>query len=158
MCWLRTASFWLRWISFDLYWPHVRFMGPSKPSSPVITLWNHPSLLRGGLLDGKWGNPRWRLGGTIIGGQDFILGAGAQFRVRRDFMSSCCTWDPRDQVYDVLVKFFPAGCTPIRVTLTLSDMSDRLSLLSSHSMFCYIGWMIQRMIIVMLSCWLLYLL
>jgi hypothetical protein len=46
----------------------------------------------------------------------------------------------------------PVGCTPIRITVTLSDMSDRLSLLSSHSMFCCIDGMDQRMLImVMLS-------
>jgi hypothetical protein len=33
--------------------------------------------------------------------------------------------------------------------MTLSDMSDRLSLLSSHSMFCYIGWMVQMMAMIM---------
>jgi hypothetical protein len=37
--------------SFDLYWPHVRFMGPDKPSSPVTTLSNRTSLLGGGLLE-----------------------------------------------------------------------------------------------------------
>jgi hypothetical protein len=30
----------------------------------------------------------------------------------------------------------PAECTPIQITMTLSDMSDRLPLQSSHSMFC----------------------
>jgi hypothetical protein len=43
----------------------------------------------------------------------------------------------------------PAVCTPIRIAATLSDMSDRLSLLSSHSMFCYIGWMDSRMVMVL---------
>jgi hypothetical protein len=32
----------------------------------------------------------------------------------------------------------PIGCTPIRITVTLSDMSDHLSLLSSRSMFYFI--------------------
>jgi hypothetical protein len=36
----------------------------------------------------------------------------------------------------------PAGCTPIRIAATLSDMSDRLPLQSSRSMFCYIGWIV----------------
>jgi hypothetical protein len=35
----------------------------------------------------------------------------------------------------------PAGCTPIRTVMTLSDMSDRLSLLPSHSM-SYCIWMV----------------
>jgi hypothetical protein len=40
-------------VSFDLYRPHVGFMGTSKPSSPVTTLSNRPSLLRGDLLEGE---------------------------------------------------------------------------------------------------------
>jgi hypothetical protein len=33
-----------------------------------------------------------------------------------------------------------AGCTPIQITATLSHMSDRLSLLLSHSIFyCIVG-------------------
>jgi hypothetical protein len=32
----------------------------------------------------------------------------------------------------------PVGCTPIRIVMTLSDMSDRLSLQLSSSMFCCI--------------------
>jgi hypothetical protein len=40
----------------------------------------------------------------------------------------------------------PTGCTSIQITATLSDMSDRLSLLSSHSMFCYIDGMDYRML------------
>jgi hypothetical protein len=39
-----------------------------------------------------------------------------------------------------------AVCTPIRITATLSDMSDCFSLLSSRSMFCYIGWMVEMMV------------
>jgi hypothetical protein len=35
----------------------------------------------------------------------------------------------------------PVGCTPIQITATLSNMSDRLSLLSSRSMFCFIDGM-----------------
>jgi hypothetical protein len=35
----------------------------------------------------------------------------------------------------------PAGCTSIQIAATLLDMSDGLSLLSSHSMSCCIRWM-----------------
>jgi hypothetical protein len=35
----------------------------------------------------------------------------------------------------------PAGCTSIQITMTLSDMSDPLSLLSTHSLFCFIDGM-----------------
>jgi hypothetical protein len=38
--------------------------------------------------------------------------------------------------------YSPAGCIPIRITTTLSDMSDRLSLLSSRSMSCCIDDMV----------------
>jgi hypothetical protein len=36
---------------------------------------------------------------------------------------------------------FPVGCTPIRIVMTLSDMSDHLSLLLSHSMSYWIDGM-----------------
>jgi hypothetical protein len=39
--------------------------------------------------------------------------------------------------------------TSIRIVVTLSDMSDHLSLLSSCSMSCCIGGMVQRMVMVM---------
>jgi hypothetical protein len=42
----------------------------------------------------------------------------------------------------------PAECTLIQIATTLSDMSDRLSLLSSRSISCFIGWMVQRMIMI----------
>jgi hypothetical protein len=38
---------------FNLYSPHVRFMGLDKPSNTVTTLSNRPSLLQGGLLEGE---------------------------------------------------------------------------------------------------------
>jgi hypothetical protein len=120
---------------------------------------NCPSQLRGGLLYEEWGNPGWWLGRTIVGGggQDFILGAGAQFRLSRDFTDGCRTWDLRGHAYDVLVRYLPAGCAPIWITMMLLDMSDRLPLQSSHSMFCCSNGMDYRMMImVMLSWWLLY--
>jgi hypothetical protein len=41
----------------------------------------------------------------------------------------------------------PIGCTPIQIAITLSDISDRLSLLSSCSMYCCIDGMDWRMLI-----------
>jgi hypothetical protein len=82
-------------------------MGADKPSSPITTLSNRPSLLRGGLLEGEWGSPGWWPGQTIVGGQDFIPRAGAQFQLSRDFVDCCCIWDPRGYSYDMLVRFFP---------------------------------------------------
>jgi hypothetical protein len=96
-------------VSFDLYWPHVRFVSPDKPSSPVTTLLNRPSLLWGGLLEGEWDNLGWRLGRTIAGGggQDFILRVGAQIWLSKDFAHGCHMWDLRGHAYNVLVRFFP---------------------------------------------------
>jgi hypothetical protein len=92
---------------FDLYWPHVKFMSPGKPSRPVTTLSNRTSLLQGGLLEGEWGSAGQRSGQMIAGGQDFISGAGTQVRLSRDFTNGCCMWDPRGHAHDVLVRFFP---------------------------------------------------
>jgi hypothetical protein len=53
LCRLRTTLFWPRWQSL-ICTDHVSgFMGPAKPHSPVTNLLNHPSLLRGGLLEGE---------------------------------------------------------------------------------------------------------
>jgi hypothetical protein len=79
--------------SFNLYWPHVGYMGPGKPNSTATTLSSRPSLLWGGLLEGEWGSLGWRLGRTIAGGQDIIFGAGAQIWLSRDFIDGCHTWD-----------------------------------------------------------------
>jgi hypothetical protein len=124
--------------------------GPSKPNSPVTILSNHPSLLRGCLLEGEWGNPERRSGRSIAGGQDLNPRAGAQFWLSRDFTDGCHTWDPRCKAYDVLVRFSPVGCTLIQIAVTLSDMSDCLSLLSSRSMSYCIGWMVWRMIMLII--------
>jgi hypothetical protein len=141
LCWLKTASFWPRWARFDLYWPYVRFTGPGKPSSPVTTLSNRHSLLWDGLLEGEWDNPRWWSGRTIGRGQDFFPRVGAQIPLSRDSADGCCTWNQQAKHTMCWLGSFPAGCTPIQITVTLSDMSDHLSLLSSHSMFYYIDGM-----------------
>jgi hypothetical protein len=83
------------------------FMGPGKPSSLVTTLLNRTSLLRGGLLEGEWGSPGWRVGWTITGSQDFVLGVGVWFQLSREFADVYRTWDSRGHTYDVLVRFFP---------------------------------------------------
>jgi hypothetical protein len=93
--------------SLDLYWSHVMFMGPGKPCSPVTTLLNCPSLLRGGLLEGDWGSLGWQPGRTITRSQAFILGAETQFWLSRDFTDGCRMWDLWGHMYDVSVKFFP---------------------------------------------------
>jgi hypothetical protein len=83
------------------------FMESGKPSSLVTTFLNHTSLLRGGLVEGEWGSPKWQSSWMIAVSQDFIPGAGAQFWLSNDFAESCHMWDPRGHTYDVLVRFFP---------------------------------------------------
>jgi hypothetical protein len=53
MCRLRTMLFWPRWQVLICIDRMLGFMGPDKHSSPVATSSNHPSLLRGGLLEGE---------------------------------------------------------------------------------------------------------
>jgi hypothetical protein len=43
----------------------------------------------------------------------------------------------------------PAGCTLIQIATTLSDTSNRLPLLSSHSMSCCIDGLIYMVVMVM---------
>jgi hypothetical protein len=52
----------------------------------------------------------------------------------------------------------PTGCIPIQITMILSDMSDRLLLLSSRSMSCCIDGIgledvVYGYIIMMITCW-----
>jgi hypothetical protein len=91
-----------------IYTDHMSdIMGPDKSSSLVTILSNCMSLLRGGLVEGEWGSLGWRLGQTIAGIQDFILGAVARFQLCMDFMEGCHMWDPRGHTYNVLVRLFP---------------------------------------------------
>jgi hypothetical protein len=126
LCRLRTALFWPQWASLELYWSHVRFMGPRKSRSLITTLSNCTSLLEGGFMEGKWGSPGWQPSQTIVENQDFIRGAGARFRPSRDFAEGCHMQDQRGHAYDVLLGSYHTGCTPIRIAVTLSDMSDQL--------------------------------
>jgi hypothetical protein len=63
----------------------------------------------------------------ITRSQDFILGAGDQLRLSRDFMDGCCTWDFGSRTHDMLSGSSPVEYISIRVTMTLSNMSGRLS-------------------------------
>ncbi len=119
------------------------FIGPGKPSSLVTTLLNHPSLLRGSLLEAEWGSLEWRPGWALLGAKtssreqrlDFdLVGTSPKVFVRETPGATRMSCQSGSST---------VGCISIWVTMTLSDMSDRLSLLSSHSMFCYIGWMVQ---------------
>jgi hypothetical protein len=53
LCRLRTMSFWPQWQALICTDHLPGFIGLDKPSSPVTTLSNHPSLLQGGLLEGE---------------------------------------------------------------------------------------------------------
>jgi hypothetical protein len=48
LCRLRTTSFWPWWQALFCTGCMSGFMGPDKPGSPVVTLLNCTSLLRGG--------------------------------------------------------------------------------------------------------------
>jgi hypothetical protein len=104
---LRTTLFWPWWASFDLYWLHVGFLGPDKPSSLLTALSNCPSLLRHGLVEGEWGSLGWWPGRMIAGSEDFIPGARTRFQLSRDLAEGCRMWNTRDHTYGVLVRFFP---------------------------------------------------
>jgi hypothetical protein len=85
-------------------------------------------------LEVEWGSLGWRLGRMIAGNQDFIPRARTQFWSSRGFAEGCRTWHLRGHAYDVLLGFSPAGCIPIWITATPSDMSDRLLVV------CFDGW------------------
>jgi hypothetical protein len=133
-CWLRTASFWPRWQALICTGRMSGFMGPDKPSSLVTTSSNHTSLLWGALLEGQWGSLGWRLGWASLGaktasqeqGPNFDLVGTSYIVVISEILRVVYTvrWSGSS----------PAGCILIRIATTLLDMSDRLSLLSSHSM------------------------
>jgi hypothetical protein len=89
------------------------FMGPDKPSS----FYNY------------------FVESYIPRGQDFIPGAGAQVRLSRDMQMVVIRKTPRVTHTACWSSSSLVWCTLIRVTSTLLDMSDRLSLLSSLSMF-----------------------
>jgi hypothetical protein len=127
VCRLRIASFWPRWQAL-IYTDHLSgFMGCGRPSSLVTTLSNRTSLLWGGLLEGEWGSPGWRPGQASLGIKTSSLEQGPNFdlvgiswmvviRETSGVTRTTC-WSSSS----------PAGCTPIWIVVTLSDMSDRLS-------------------------------
>jgi hypothetical protein len=55
-----------------------------------------------------------------------MIGVEARFRPCRNFAEGCCTWDLRGHTYDVLSGSSLVGCILIQITVTLSDISDRL--------------------------------
>jgi hypothetical protein len=137
-------------------------MDSGKSSRLVTTLSNRTFMLQGGLLEEEWGSSGQRLSRTIAGGQDFIPGAGARF----DLVGTLQTVVVRETRETTRTMCWscssPAWCTSIRVTATLLNMSDCLSLQSSHSMSCCIWWLgledaeygyVIMMIIVLLYLW-----
>jgi hypothetical protein len=101
-----TILLWPRWASIEQYWLHVGFMGFDKPSCLVTTWSNRNRYSKADRREGKWGSPDDGRAGRARN-QDFIMGVEERFRPCRDFVTCCCTWGPRDRMYDVLVRFFP---------------------------------------------------
>jgi hypothetical protein len=70
--------------------------------------------------------PRMMSGPGIARSQDFISGAGARFRLGRNLW----TVGIRETLGVIRMTYWsgssPAGCIPIEVTVTLSDMSGHL--------------------------------
>jgi hypothetical protein len=81
---------------------------------------------------------------------DFIPGAGAQFRLSRDFTDSFVRETREAKCMTCWLGSSLAGSTPIRIAATLSDMSYCLTLLSSHSVFCFNDAMDKRMMIMVM--------
>jgi hypothetical protein len=67
LCRLRTGHFGPNGIPWFVLAAYRVLMGLSKPSSPITTLSNRPSLLRGGLLEGEWDSREWRPGWALLG-------------------------------------------------------------------------------------------
>jgi hypothetical protein len=104
------------------------FMGSDKPSS-FCNYYAEPHL------PASCGTfTFWRV--NEAEGQDFIPGSGVRFQHSRDLRMVVIRKSLRESsVCRVGQVLSPAGCISIRVTTTLSVMSDSLSLHSSHSIF-----------------------
>jgi hypothetical protein len=115
-------------VSLELCTDHISdFMGPDKPSS----FFNYYVELHLPTSCGAF--TFWRE--NEAEDQDFISGARARFRYSRDLQMIVIRESLRESsVWRVDQVLSPAGFISIRVTVTLSVMSDSLSLLSSRSM------------------------
>jgi hypothetical protein len=124
---LRTVLFWPRLTSFALYWPHVGFMGPVKPSSPVTTLSNRSSFEvvcwreNEVAQDDGWA-------GRLLGANTSSREHGPRFDLEGTSRTVVIheTWEAKHTT--CWLGYSTAGCTPIRITVTLSYMSDCLLL------------------------------
>jgi hypothetical protein len=141
-------SFWPWWTNFDLYWLHIRFLGPGKPSSPVTTLSNRSRPTSRWFIRGRMRHQDDGRAGRSLGAKTLSREQSPDFDlVGTSWMVAVC--ETRGATYMTCWSCSsPAGCTPIWIATTLSNMSDRLPLQSFRSMFCYIGWMVQRMAMV----------
>jgi hypothetical protein len=103
------------------------FMGPDKPSS-FYNYYVKPHLPAscGAFTFGGRMRPRAKTSSREQGLDFDIVGACEWLSYMRAFMS---------QAYGVWSGSSPAGCISIRVTVTLSVMSDNLLLQSSRSIF-----------------------
>jgi hypothetical protein len=160
LCQLRIVSFWPRWQILICIGCMSGFMGPDKPSSLRTTLSNRPSLLRGGLLEGEWGSPGWRSSQASVRAKTSSLKQRPDFDLVRTSPTVVICETPRATRTTCRSGSSFVRCISIWITVTLSDMSDCLSLLSSHSISCCTedddgyGYIIM-MIIILFYLWLL---
>jgi hypothetical protein len=129
-------------------------MGPGKLSSPVTTLLNRsrPASRWFSGVRMRQHTSRWFSGGRMRHQDDGR--ARRLLGVKTSSREHCPDFDLVGTSWMVVVcethaamctmcwlGSSPAGCTPIRIIITLSDLSDCLSLLSSRSMFVILdGW------------------
>jgi hypothetical protein len=124
-------------------------MGLGKPSSPVTTLSNCSCPPSRWFSGGRMRHQYDGRGGQLLGvktstweqSPDFDLVRTSWMVVVHETCGAMCTMCSSGSS--------PAGRTPIRIAMTLSDMSYCLLLLSSRSMSCCTRWMVQRMVMVM---------
>jgi hypothetical protein len=136
LCRLRTVSFWSWWQILICTGCMSGFMGPDKPSSLGTTLSNRPSLLRGGLLEGEWGSLGWRPCRASVRAKTSSLKQRPDFDLVGTSPTIVICETPMATRTTCWSGSSFAGCISIWIIATLSDMSDCLSLLSSHSISC----------------------
>jgi hypothetical protein len=126
-CRLRTASFWPRWQALSCVLTVYQVLwGPVSWVAFVTTCQTTPPCF-------MWYSYFWRE--NEAEGQDFIPGVGARFWLSRDLKTIViCESIWESSVCRVGQDLSPVGCISIRVIVTLSVMSDSLSLQSSRSM------------------------
>jgi hypothetical protein len=130
LCQLRTDGL-APVIKYWTYWSHVGYMGPNKPSSFVTTWPNRIPYSTVGAWEEEWGSSdRWP-DQSISGAKTSSEDVGTRFNLVGTYkmlqcMGTACretyewhTWTARGSIHGVLIRFSLAGCTSIRITMTL---------------------------------------